>query len=223
MGVPLSSEIVTAFHKTAAMRRGSIFNSDELMPISAQQDANTAAPGWVGPAWASGTLLVGINPGGGGDAYQRNRTDDLLYSVLREFRDAKNLTAQMQAFDRLSLVWSDIQRGHNIWRIIKPILDATGESVQNIAFMNILPFRTRGDAAAPAAVLRTAWSKAAEPQIRALSPKRIISLGKKAWDVIAREKVPGSAQLILFKRRIGDSYIPRESVAVLEKLRLERL
>ncbi|HEX8526383.1 hypothetical protein [Allosphingosinicella sp.] len=90
--------------------------------------------------------------------------------------------------------------------------------MDEIAFMNILPFRTRMDKPAPANVARNAWSKVAEPQIAALHPRRIIALGKKAWDILSRRQLPASSDLILFKRGIGDSYIPAESQAVLRKL-----
>ena len=80
----MTNDIVTAFHLAALLPRSSVFSSDELQPITAPDDANTAAPGWVGSAWRSGgTLLVGINPGGGGDAYRGNPTDARLYGLMR--------------------------------------------------------------------------------------------------------------------------------------------
>lgn len=211
------STIVQAFHKTAKLRRKDIFPSDALVPVTALEDANTAAPGWVGTAWNQGTLLIGINPGGGGDAYRRNPDDDRLYTLLRSFRDAQ-IHEQEDAFARSSTAWINVQRSHNIWRIIDPILKATDESVDEVAFMNILPFRTRMDKAAPVAVLPAAWERSAKEQVKALAPRRIIALGKKAWDVLVRFDLPSGANLILFRRGIGDSYIPADSIAVLAEL-----
>lgn len=215
-------DIVSAFHRTSGLHREDIFESGELMPITAFEDANTPAPGWVGQSWSEGTLLVGINPGGGGDNYRRNIADDELYLALREFREAGSPRDQSEALRRMSESWMRIQQGHNIWRIIRPILEATGEGVDEIAFMNILPFRTRMDKPAPAAAMRNAWNKAARPQIAALRPRRIIALGKKAWDILSRHQLPASSELILFKRGIGDSYIPVESQAVLRELTRRR-
>jgi hypothetical protein len=192
------------------------------MPITAIEDASTAAPGWVGSSWNCGTLLVGINPGGGGDNYRRNPTDDELYSLARKFREANTLGTQARAFAKLSTKWMQIQRTHSIWRIIAPILDATGESGDGIAFMNILPFRTRMDALPPRGTLRAAWEQAARPQIAALNPKRVIALGKKAWTVMTAFEMPRPVEVVLFKRGIGDSYIPAESLEVLDQLRAAR-
>lgn len=214
----MNAAVVTAFHAVSRLCRADLFDDDHLMPITAIEDANTAAAGWVGSSWAGGTLLVGINPGGGGDEYRRNPTDAELYALLRALAAADAGTGAEQALARVSVAWQRLQRTHNIWRIIQAILDATGERVEEAAFINILPFRTRMDRAAPAAVLRRAWDRASGRQVAALQPRRIIALGKKAWDVLSRFSVPGSSELILFKRGIGDSYIPSESQTVLREL-----
>jgi hypothetical protein len=211
--------ITAAFHRTALLRRFEIFSDDLLTPRTALDDAHTPAPGWVGSKWKGGTLLVGINPGGGGDEYRRNPTDDLLYSLLRAFRDAASAAEQRARFEALSKEWIAIERSHRIWRIIGPILDATGETESEVAFMNILPFRTRMDKPAPIRAIEAAWARSAHAQVKALAPRRIIALGKKAWNTFNRFELPATSELILFKRGIGDSYIPAESQAVLAQLR----
>ena len=218
----VNRRVVKAFHNTALLRRDAIFGSDALMPITATDDAKTSAPGWVGAQWAQGTLLVGINPGGGGDNYRRNSSDDDLYKLLRAFRDAESSESQQLAFERMCAAWTRIQRGHNIWRVVGKILESTGEAENEIAFMNVLPFRTRMDKAPTSKDLQRAWDSVALPQIQALRPRRIISLGKKAWDVMARRDLPTESGLILFKRGIGDSYIPQDSQEVLRTLARER-
>lgn len=216
------SEITRAFHDTAKLGRREIFADTDIKPITAIQDAETPAPGWVGPDWAGGTLLVAINPGGGGDKYRRNSDDDRLYSTFRTFRDADGADAQADAFRSLSQTWMEAQRGHNIWRIIRPIAEATGESIDQLAFINVLPFRTRENKLPSRKVMQETWRLAAKPQILALDPARIIALGKKAWDVLTRFDVPESTEVILFKRGIGDSCIPEESKAVLARLTAAR-
>jgi hypothetical protein len=218
----MKEKVVAAFHRTARLTRADLFDNDALLPTTAVEDARTAAPGWVGDNWSGGTLMVGINPGGGGDAYRRNPDDDRLYAALRKLRDAGAPAEQEIALINLSSAWIAIQRSHNIWRIVDPILKATGEASDTAAFMNILPFRTREDKAPSVGVLRRAWALSALPQIEALQPARIIALGKKAWDALSRFDPPPGPELILFKRGIGDSYIPSESNEVLARLAHER-
>lgn len=218
----MDDAIVKAFQSVAKLHRSDLFDDDRLMPWTASDDANTAAPGWAGAEWHNGTLLIGINPGGGGDNYRRNAGDGELYAALRAFGAASTERAG-EAFRHSSDVWMRLQRGHNIWRIVGPILGATGESVDEVSFINILPFRTRNDAAAPVKVLRKAWEMASGRQVSALQPRRIIALGKKAWDVLDRLPRPAGSELLLFKRGIGDSYIPAESQELLRALSSKRL
>lgn len=218
----MEQRIVDAFHNTALLDREAIFENESLMPITATSDARTPAPGWVGSKWGGGTLLVGINPGGGGDKYRGNPSDEELYRLLRAFRDAQSLDKQASEFEKLSQAWTHIQKSHNIWRIIEKIIDATGETESEVGFMNVLPFRTRMDKAPPSKDLQRAWDMVALPQIEALRPLRIIALGKKAWDVMSRRKLPTDSRLVLFKRGIGDSYIPAESQEVLRNLARNR-
>ena len=121
---------------------------------------------WVGAQWSNGTLIIGINPGGGGYTYRRNPTDERLYSLLRHLRDARDANEQLKRFEEVSAVWIGIQRGHNIWLFIAALLEATRETVDECAFMNILPFRTRMDAPAPIATLRAAWRERQDRKLR---------------------------------------------------------
>lgn len=212
--------VISAFHATSRLRRQDIFAGDGLTPVTAIEDANTAAPGWVGDDWQNGTVLIGINPGGGGDSYRRNPTDDQLYNLLRQFRDADG-PRRGSALAELSSVWRSIQATHNLWRVISAVLEATGEKASEIAFMNVVPFRTRMDRLPSRAEIAAAYRLAAKPQLDALKPERIVCLGTKAWDVLSRyDDVRG--KLILMKRAIGDSYIPPEAQATLRELARQR-
>jgi hypothetical protein len=218
----IGNAIIDAFSQTAKLTRESLNLPATLMPLTVQEDARTAAPGWIGSNWKGGTLMVGINPGGGGDAYRRNPTDDRLYALLRAVREAGSKEQQRDALMAASKAWISIQRTHNIWRIIEAILSATGEDVEQVAFMNIMPFRTRMDKEPPVVAMAAAWKLSAGPQVNALAPRRIIALGAKAYKALSRFSMDASAELIQFKRGIGDSYIPPESQIVLTQLRAAR-
>ena len=59
-------------------------------------------------------------------------------------------------------------------------------------------------------------------RIETLKQRRIIGLGKKAWNVLHRTKIPDGAGPIWLKRGIGDSYFPADSLTVLRSLAMER-
>jgi len=213
------NNIIDSFHKVAQLRRENLFRDDRLMPITHREDANTAAPGWVGHDYQPGSIvLLGINPGGGGDAYRGNPTDRALYGRLRAFRDASPQDLEA-AFTRLNESWLSIQQTHSLWRVISAALDATGLRSSQVAFLNMLPFRTREDKTAPSAVMANAWRLAAQPQIRALAPKAIVTLGFKAADALDRLANTGSVPRVFrLKRARGDTRITDEARATLAEL-----
>lgn len=106
--------------------------------------------------------------------------------------------------------------------MISAVLQATGESEREIGFINVVPFRTRMDKLPSRAEVTAAWKLAAKPQLDALDPKRIVCLGKKAWDVLSRYE-DFQHKLVLMKRAIGDSYIPPEAQNTLQELAKQRL
>lgn len=222
-GTDVQTNIVAAFHRTARLMRAAIFDDDRLMPTSAPEDATIAASGWVGPDWKSGgTLLMGINPGGGGDRYRGNPTDQRLYGLLQQFRDADDVKEQRAALRRLSDAWMDIQSTHAIRRVTSAVLDAVGECDVTSAFMNVLPFRTREDKPARAGELRRAWTIATGPQVAALKPRRIVALGCKAHDALVAAGAAVDYEIVLIKRAIGDTSIPPHARETLARLKQER-
>lgn len=215
----MNEEIVQAFARIARLERQEVFDDERLMPKTSVDDAIQAAPGWVGSSWDGGTLLVGINPGGGGDNYRGNPSDKALYDACRRLKEAHSALDQKEALGALSNFWMQTQRTHNIWRIISKIIDATGERESDIAFMNILPFRTREDALPRRREIGKVWTMATQPAISALGPTRIIALGAKAYKVLDAQLLSSSWPIIEFKRRMGDTSIHPEAAIVLGQLR----
>jgi hypothetical protein len=115
-----------------------------------------------------------------------------------------------------------IQKNHNIWRLISAVLDATGQQIERCAFLNILPFRTRNDRPAPAALLKRSIESVLRPQLDALRPGRIFALGLKANHILERMGQIGEAKLIALPRTIGDSYLAPATLAILQELAAER-
>ncbi|AVA13731.1 MAG: hypothetical protein WA935_14845 [Sphingopyxis granuli] len=214
----MNEEIVQAFARIARLKRQEVFDDERLMPQTSVDDAMQAAPGWVGSSWDGGTLLVGINPGGGGDNYRGNPSDKALYDACRRLKEARSVSDQKEAMGALSSLWMQTQRTHNIWRIISKIIDATGERESDIAFMNILPFRTRQDVQPRRGEIGRVWRMTTQPAISALRPARIIALGAKAYKVLDAQLSTRSWQIIEFKRRIGDTSIHPEATIVLRQL-----
>jgi len=102
--------MLDTFQSVANLRREDLFPNDQLVPITHLEDARTSATGWVGHDYEpGGIVLLGINPGGGGDTYRGNPTDAALYGRLRAFRGASPKDREA-AFRALTETWLSVQR-----------------------------------------------------------------------------------------------------------------
>jgi hypothetical protein len=212
------------FHDFTGISRQEIFGDADtkLRPINLPTDNATMFAGYVGNSYlpGQGLLLLAINPGGGGDAYtQRNSEDEVFYPLLHAFK-AANDDSVLGAFETVNEAFDPIVRGWNLWRILGPTLGAAGVNIHEVAYMNVVPYRTRGDKMPPVAARRASWEKIIEPTLNLLAPKAIITLGKKAGSVVDA-LMQGDVPVYCVPRTIGDSYISEQAKVVHETLRSE--
>lgn len=224
----MRSQLAPVFHNVMQLEARVVFRGClDRLACNQPRDAHVPAPGWVGAHYRpGGAVLVGINPGGGTAAYVQPRPDDReLYALLRHFRQAQDAPAIRAAFNALCDGWITIQSTrHNIRRPIGLVLDALGLTVQHIAFLNLVPFRTAEDKMPPTDVIRRCWNMASGPQLAALSPARVIFLGKKAADAFNRLSFAISgAQIDVYPRTNGDTYVTAEAQDLLNRLKAGRL
>lgn len=224
----MRSKLAPVFHKIMQLDARAVFHGyPDRLACNQPADAHVPAPGWVGKHYRAGSaVLVGINPGGGTKAYVEPRPEDRdLYTLLRRFRAAQDASAVRESFDDLCDGWITIQSTrHNIRRPISLILDALGLTVQDIAFLNLVPFRTADDKTPPVDVIRYCWAVAAGPQLAALKPGRVIFLGKKAADAFHRlDTSLGTARIDVYPRTNGDTYVAPDARLLLDRLMAEQM
>jgi hypothetical protein len=206
------------FNRNASVGRHEIFGVDDQMPANLQDDAGTMFAGYVGAGYRQGgVVLLAVNPGGGGDAYSRRTPEDeRFYPLLKEFRDGPATEVEAN-FRRINVEFASILPRWNLWRILKPTLDAAGVGLDDIAYLNAVPYRTRGDAAPKAHAKDAAWRLVTGPTLEVLRPRLLIALGKKAGDIMAR-LYRGPAQTECVPRTIGDSYVSEAAMCVLKRI-----
>jgi hypothetical protein len=204
------NSIAQHFHALAQVSREVVFGEAEArcMPINLPDDASTMFAGYVGKKYApdEGVLLLAINPGGGGDSYTSRTPEDEDFYPLLEGLKAASPADVSGAFEKVNVAFVPIVKRWNLWRILEPTLDAAGRSIDQVAYMNVVPYRTRGDKMPPAAARIMAWRKLVEPTIELLRPEAIITLGKKAGAVVDA-LYEGGRHLYCVPRTIGDSWV----------------
>jgi hypothetical protein len=212
------------FYVLVRVPREAIFREVEAQcrPINLPDDASTMFAGYVGKEYtpSKGVLLLAINPGGGGDSYtERTPEDEDFYPLLKRFKAVKPAEVS-DAFEQINLAFVPIVKRWNLWRILEPTLAAAGKSIDQVAYMNVVPYRTRGDKMPPAAVRRAAWRELIEPTIELLHPRAIITLGKKAGSVVDA-LYTGGRHLYCVPRTIGDSWVSDAALEIHDRMRAE--
>jgi hypothetical protein len=191
----------------------------KCLPLNLRSDAETMFAGYVGSGFECdrGILLLAINPGGGRDAYtMRTPEDESFYPLLQTFKAADS-RGIVDAFEQINRAFPPIVRAWNLWRILGPTLAAASRSLEQIAYMNIVPYRTRGDRPPPVPACRAAWLRLVVPTLQVLRPRAIVTLGKKAGSVIERFH-SGGMHVYCVPRTIGDTRISDEARAVHERM-----
>ncbi len=209
------------FHAAAQVRRQQLYGVeiDGQLPQHLRADARVPFLGFSGPKFRPGCpVLLAINPGGGGDAYQvRTPQDEELIPLIEAFVAAEDIEIEA-AFNRMTRTYMAMAQTWNLRRILKPTLDACGVSVEEVCYLNIFPYRTRGDVRPSASSLRKAWSDITSPLLADLKPSKLIALGKKAGGV-AQSLAKEGPRLYVVPRTIGDTYISDEAKLVLQQIR----
>lgn len=197
-------------------RREIFGDAEDQLPIAEPADAQLPQIGFIGSGYRrGGTVLLGINPGGGGDAYRRPPEDARLLPMISALREGEPSLGEVQAlFDHVAVT----MRRWNLWRIVAPVLDACGESQEKIAYLNWCPFRTRQDKMPRAGAMQRCLDTYLHPFMAELAPARIIALGKKVGAPLQRVRF-GDADRVVIPRTIGDSYLSQDALIALEELR----
>ena len=223
--MPTASRKVIAefFHRCVRIEREAIFGPDDAekrLPKFLHEDASTMFAGYVGPRYVpgEGIVLVAINPGGGGDKYSRRTPEDeRFYPLLQKFKTADRSNAQ-KAFEDINDCFKGMVQRWNIWRIIEPTMDAAGMSLEQVAYVNLVPYRTRKNNMPPVLARKNAFERIVEPMFGILDPKAIVALGKKVGTIPQLRQ--STAPVYCVQRTNGDRWVCDNARSEIEKIRL---
>jgi len=216
-----SASLATAFHRAAQVTRAALYGTqtDSQLPLHLQSDARVPFLGFCGPRYRrGGPVLLAINPGGGGDAYASRTPQDCELIPLLEAFVRANPAELPEAFERMCASYSAHAQTWNLWRILRPTLEACGTPVEEVCYLNLFPYRTAKDARPASRALTAAWTQVVAPLLQALQPSRLVALGKKSGGVAERfhrEPPP----LFVVPRTIGDTYVSEDAQRVLAAIR----
>jgi hypothetical protein len=216
--VSVWNRIADGLQRATLVEREEIFPAGELMPISLPELAHVSYVGWVGPRF-DGTLIVGKNPGGGGDSQALVRGHDrAVADALQRFKSAPTAGAGA-ALLRVYQAYTVQSPGIGMGTLMDRVLGALGEERDTVAFMNLCPFRTRMDEDFDAGATRRCVSLVLAPVVQALQPDTVVLLG-----AVARRAAPHLQARWVYRvpRGRNDKQLNPKAAAVLEDMRSSR-
>lgn len=167
----------------------------EFADLAAQSTQTLLHPGFVGPAYpvdGTGTLVIGMNPGGGTDTPHEGERKTLI-----DIRDKPSV----EAFDHLNATAAQLFASWPIWRNnLLPLLGKAEVDPAAVAYIHAVPFRV-SDNALLASLYATAWRRVSSKQAALLKPGRILLAGKTAGQRL-KPLMPVKSQIVT--RSIGD-------------------
>lgn len=182
-----------------------VCRNPDLAELAAQSTATLLHPGFLGakyPVDGTGTLVIGMNPGGSTDTPNKEERDALV-----EMRDNDSV----EAFDRLNAVAQKLYASWRIWQNnLLPLFKGANIDPTTVAYIHAVPFRV-ADNSSLTGLYRSAWSQVSSKQVTLLNPGRILLAGKTAG-VIIQPFMPVKSRIIMRSR--GDTQHADQSAKI---------
>ncbi|MES2508977.1 MAG: hypothetical protein V4625_03565 [Pseudomonadota bacterium] len=219
----LQFSLYDAFARASRVSRAFLYglDADRQLPLHLPDLARTPYLGFTGKNYQlGGVCLIGINPGGGGDAYsEETLADRQLADSIDILRGNDSNPAHFEAMnDRFEAQFRQIP----FKTIVNPVLEAADSDVSSCAYLNMFPYRTRGDKMPHSKALAKSCELIVEPLLKALRPRYIVILGYKARNT-AEKNLSLPIKPYVIKRTIGDRVICPEAAAVIKEIAADKM
>ena len=187
------------WHECAKITREDIFGpEDTIRPAYKRTLLNwqidVTAVGMVGQRYEPGGLVIlSVNPAGGKDNYQSNHSPskkkraDEMYERMRNLRNADRI---LDAFEKSnSAILNNYPDWGSMTDYCNQILDSANKVFRDIAYLHVVPFRTRGDKGSEMnssevgkSYLRSGFYIHVKRQLDILSPSHVIAVDRSSED-----------------------------------------
>jgi len=216
--------LADVFNKCVQVERSEIFGENDPIPLKQQDDARVMFAGLVTREYipSKGVLIMALNPAGGGDEDSRTASDHALYKAMYKFKIAK-ADEIYEAFEKLNDVAYVSERSWNgLSKHICAILQATC-SADNHAYINAIPYRTRGDNSSDLSqeYFQKSFEKVVSKQIKILKPRTIVILGKRTNDLVGSYYKDKAEKVYVVPGTPGWTYIKKEAREMIDKIAAE--
>lgn len=217
------TQVIERLWANTQVSRERIFGPADRLPEGARTDARDMWAGYVGPQYRPGGLvLVAYYPAGGTTPYgktARAARDEAFYELIAAFKRADR-GSRAAAFKALNRHVAKALPQWRMYKVIQVVLEAAGVSLDDVALINLVPYRIADNISPAAQVVQAAWAECTGPALRALQPGKVAALGTAPGLAL---NARGVSPLYVFPRTIGDSYVHPKAYAAARELAGGRL
>ena len=222
------SQIAELWCRCARLRRTDIFGpADPLRPSYARPgnlawQVGVAAVGMVGANYKSGGLaFLSINPAGGSEHFRTNQLSERMYQGFKGLQNPTEPGGELTAFEEMNAaVLPSMPYWASMGKNLEKIREAMKWRYEDIAYLYVVPFRTKGDKGSAMAgsqrgrsYIEQGYEKHLKGQLALLSPGKIIAMDRPSNEIAERyrdEEVP-ELDVVYFTRK-PDAHAERDKI-----------
>ena len=222
------SEIAELWRRGARLIRADIFGPDDpLRPVYENRgnldwQVDVAAVGMVGTGYRPGGLaILSINPAGGSPTSRTDFLSDRMYEGFKHLRNAAKGRHALVAFEESNKAFiASMQSWGSMTRYLDQIRKAMNWDYEDIAYLYLVPFRTRGDNGSQMertirgrGHIEKGYEKHLKRQLDLLSPGLVIAMDKpsNAIGQRYRDEADPNMEIVYFPRK-RDAHSERNEV-----------
>ncbi|MEZ4563644.1 MAG: hypothetical protein R2853_13005 [Thermomicrobiales bacterium] len=208
--------LANLWRDAAQITRQDIFGSeDKLLPVypaSAHElalQAQLPAVGMVGPDYSGSLVILSVNGAGGKFDHRSHPSSDRMYDRIGALKASTHGPTALEAFEALN---NSIRASMPDWSIYQrhtsKILQAARHELADIAYLYVVPFRTKNDEGYK--ILRryreAAYSSHLIHQLQALEPKTIIAIDRSSEQAALQFKADHPDTNLIYYTRQRDAH-----------------
>ena len=193
------TQLAELWQECANITRKDIFGPyDKLRPKYCSRKSrwqiDVTAVGMVGKKYRPGGLtILSVNPAGGKADYEPEPDDNRMYKRLKRLRNATDV---IDAFKKSNRACSkSYPHWGSMTRFCDQVLEAVRKDIHDIAFLHVVPFRTKDDkgyemltSKERRSYLNNGYNKLLKKQLDTLSPERIVAMDKPSNEIALKYK-----------------------------------
>ena len=165
--------------------------------------------GFIGKDYFDTSIKICFVAKAGGESRFLTSNDMYMNEKFIMFRNATEHIRLVSFYEYQEVVKNHIQ-DWNVFRIPKYLNSKINQNIDNISYVNIVPFRYKGGPTK--SVYKIAWDNFTNNYLKIINPDYIIPLGKNLGEEVVKNYLGSAIVTNGITRTNGDNYLHKEAI-----------